>query len=72
MGGVHLENVAGHQPVKEHAQRGQVLLDGGRGELSLLWRLTSQQTAAPQSEKEAPAEQEEQAAQDEQEDEAEA
>ena len=35
MGGVHLQNVAGHQPVKEHAQRGQVLLDGGRGELSL-------------------------------------
>ena len=35
VGGVHLQNVAGHQPVKEHAQRGQVLLDGGRGELSL-------------------------------------
>ena len=27
--------MAGHQPVKEHAQRGQVLLDGGRGERSL-------------------------------------
>ena len=35
LSGVHLENVPGHQPVKAHAQRGQVLLDGGRGELSL-------------------------------------
>ena len=35
VGGVHLQNVAGHQPVKEHTQRGQVLLDGGRGERSL-------------------------------------
>ena len=32
VGGVHVENVAGHQPVKKHAQSGQVLLDGGRGE----------------------------------------
>ena len=35
MGGVYLQNVAGHQPVKKHAQRGQVLLDGGRGARSL-------------------------------------
>ena len=35
VGGVYLQNVAGHEPVKEHAQRGQVLLDGGRGARSL-------------------------------------
>ena len=30
MGWISLNNMAGHKPVEEHANRGQVLLDGGR------------------------------------------
>ena len=35
VGRVHVEDVAGHQPVEQHAQRRQVLLDRGRRELAL-------------------------------------
>ena len=35
MCGVHVEEVAGHKPIEEHAERRQVLLDGRRGELTL-------------------------------------
>ena len=35
MGRVHVDDVAGHQPVEEHAERGQVLLDRRRRELAL-------------------------------------
>ena len=35
VGRVHVQDVTGHQPVEEHAQRGQVLLHGGRGKLPL-------------------------------------
>ena len=35
MSRVGLEDVAGHQPVEQHAQRRQVLLDRRRGELPL-------------------------------------
>ena len=30
MGRISVNNMAGHQPVEEHADRGQVLPDGGR------------------------------------------
>src|ERR1700757_793048 len=30
MGRIRVDNMAGHQPVEGHADRGQVLLDGGR------------------------------------------
>ena len=33
--GIVVDDVAGHQPVEQHAQRGQVLLHRGRGELAL-------------------------------------
>ena len=32
MGRISFNNMPGHQPVEEHADRGQVLLDGGRRE----------------------------------------
>ena len=35
MGGVHVQDVARHQPVEQHAQRGQVLLHRGRREFPL-------------------------------------
>ncbi len=35
VGRVHIQDVAGHQPVEEHPQCGQVLFDGGRGKLPL-------------------------------------
>ena len=35
MGRVQLQDMAGHQPVKQNAKRRQVLLDGGRGQLAL-------------------------------------
>ena len=35
VGRVQLQDLAGHQPVKQNAKRRQVLLDGGRGELAL-------------------------------------
>ena len=35
VGRVHVENVARHQPVEQHPERRQVLLDGRRGELAL-------------------------------------
>ena len=35
MGRVQLQDMAGDQPVKQNAQRRQVLLDGGRGQLAL-------------------------------------
>ena len=35
MRGFNVDDVAGHKPVKEHAQRGQVLLDGRRRQLVL-------------------------------------
>ena len=36
VGRVGVDDVAGHQPIKQHAQRGQVLFHRGRGELTLL------------------------------------
>lgn len=35
MGRVHVQDVPRHKPVEQHAERGQVLLDGGRGKLPL-------------------------------------
>ena len=35
VGRIHVEDVAGHQPVEEHAQRGQGLLDRPRRKLAL-------------------------------------
>ena len=35
MGRIDLDDVAEHEPVKEHAQSGEVLLDRGRGEFAL-------------------------------------
>jgi hypothetical protein len=35
MSGIHLDDVTGHQPVEQHAERGQVLLDRRRRKLSL-------------------------------------
>ena len=35
VGRIHVEDVAGHQPVEEHAKRGQGLLDRGRRKLAL-------------------------------------
>jgi hypothetical protein len=41
MGGIDFDDVAGDQPVEQHAQRGQVLLDRGRGEGSGFWGRSS-------------------------------
>ena len=35
MGRVHVDDVAGHEPVEQHADGSQVLLDRGRGEMAL-------------------------------------
>ena len=35
MGRIHVDDVAGHEPVEQHADGGQVLLDRGRGEMAL-------------------------------------
>ena len=35
VGRIHVEDVAGHQPVEEHAERGQGLLDRGRRKFAL-------------------------------------
>ena len=35
MGGIDIEDMAGDQPVKQHAQGGQVLLHRGRREFAL-------------------------------------
>lgn len=35
VGRVHVEHVAGHKPVEQHSQGGQVLLHRGRGEFGL-------------------------------------
>jgi hypothetical protein len=35
MGRVDVDHMAGHEPVKEHAERGQVLLDGRRRDVGL-------------------------------------
>jgi hypothetical protein len=35
MGRIRVDNMAGHQPIEEHPDRGQVLLDGGWRELVL-------------------------------------
>jgi hypothetical protein len=35
VGRVHVQDVARHQPIEQHTQRGQVLLDGRRGQLPL-------------------------------------
>ena len=35
VGRIHLKHMAEHQPVEQHAERGQVLLDCGRRELAL-------------------------------------
>ncbi len=35
MGRVHVDDVAGHEPVEQHADGGQVPLDRGRGEMAL-------------------------------------
>jgi hypothetical protein len=36
MGGVHVQDMARHEPVEQHGQRGQVLLHRGRREFALL------------------------------------
>ncbi len=35
MSRIDLDDVADHEPVEQHAQRGQMLLDRGRGEVAL-------------------------------------